>query len=103
MVSFSNFGSNKHPDATKVRDAVEIVKRLRPDIEIDGEMQADVAVSAELLERFAFSTLKGPANILIFPSLESGNIAYKLLKNLRATLIGRLLMGMKINQRAATQ
>lgn len=95
MLSFSNFGSNMHPDALKMRDATEIVKRLRPDIEIDGEIQADVAVSPELLERFAFSTLKAPANILIFPDLASGNIAYKLLKQLGgATIIGPLLMGM---------
>lgn len=95
-LSFSNFGSNKHPHAQKVTRAVEIVKELRPDIEIDGEIQADVAVSAQLLSRFSFTTLKGPANVLIFPDVSSGNIAYKLLKQLGgATLVGPLLMGMK--------
>ena len=97
MLSFSNFGSNKHEYAGKVRTATELVKSLRPDIEVDGEMQADTAVSAEILQRsFGFSTLKGPANILIFPDLTSGNIAYKLLSKLGgATLIGPLLIGMK--------
>ena len=97
MLSFSNFGSNKHPNADKVRKATEIVKAQRPDIEIDGEMQADTAVSAEILHRsFSFSSLKQPANVLIFPDLTSGNIAYKLLSKLGgATLIGPLLVGMK--------
>lgn len=95
MLSFSNFGSNRHPDASKPREAAQIVKKIRPDIEIDGELQADVAVSPELLERFAFSTLRAPANVLIFPDLASGNIAYKLLKQLGgATIIGPLLTGM---------
>lgn len=97
MLSFSNFGSTKHPDSDKVCKATHIVKKLRPDIEIDGEMQADFALSSELLERsYGFSTLKGPANVLIFPDLTSGNIAYKLLSKLGgATSIGPILTGMK--------
>lgn len=97
MLSFSNFGSNKHPEAEKMWKATEIAKRLRPDIEIDGEMQADFAVSTEMLERtYGFSTLKGPANVLICPELTSGNIAYKLLNKLGgATSIGPILTGMK--------
>jgi len=97
MLSFSNFGSNKHPFAEKVRLATELVKKNRPDIEIDGEMQADTAVSAELLGRsFSFSSLKGAANVLVFPDLTSGNIAYKLLAKLGgATLVGPILVGMK--------
>lgn len=97
MLSFSNFGSNKHELADKVHTATELVKSLRPDIEVDGEMQADTAVSADILQRsFGFSTLKGPANVLVFPDLTSGNIAYKLLNKLGgATLIGPLLIGMK--------
>jgi malate dehydrogenase (oxaloacetate-decarboxylating)(NADP+) len=96
MLSFSNFGSNKHEFADKVRKATARVKKLRPDIEIDGEMQADTAVSPELMQRsFSFTTLKGPANVLVFPDLTSGNIAYKLLAKLGgATLIGPILMGM---------
>jgi malate dehydrogenase (oxaloacetate-decarboxylating)(NADP+) len=97
MLSFSNFGSTKHPEAEKMCVATGIVKKLRPDIEIDGEMQADFALSAELLERsYGFSSLKGPANVLIFPDLTSGNIAYKLLGKLGgATSIGPILTGMK--------
>jgi malate dehydrogenase (oxaloacetate-decarboxylating)(NADP+) len=97
MLSFSNFGSNKHENADRVRLATELVKRLRPDIEIDGEMQADTAVSTEILQRsFSFSSLKGAANVLVFPDLTSGNIAYKLLSKLGgATLIGPILLGMK--------
>lgn len=97
MLSFSNFGSNNHPEQQKVCLATEIVKKTRPDIEIDGEMQADFAVSAEMLQKsYGFSTLTGPANVLIFPDLTSGNIAYKLLHKLGgATIIGPILTGMK--------
>ena len=95
MLSFSNFGSNKHPAALRMKQATQIVKSLRPDIEIDGEMHADTAVSSEILrESFFFSTLKSAANVLIFPDLQSGNIAYKLLGKLGgATLIGPILIG----------
>ena len=83
MLSFSNFGSTRHPLAEKVRRAVEIVKHRAPDLMVDGEMQADTAVVPEILEKtYPFSTLKGGANVLIFPNLESGNIAYKLLSRL---------------------
>jgi malate dehydrogenase (oxaloacetate-decarboxylating)(NADP+) len=97
MLSFSNFGSNRHESAVRMQTATDLVKKMRPDIEIDGEMQADVALSAELLmNNYSFSTLKGPANVLIFPDLQSGNIAYKLLHKLGgATLIGPILVGMK--------
>ncbi|MBI4727479.1 NADP-dependent malic enzyme [candidate division TA06 bacterium] len=96
MLSFSNFGSTRHPLADKVRRAVEIVKNLAPEIMIDGEMQADTAVLPEIIEHtYPFSTLKGGANILIFPNLESGNIAYKLLSRIGgAAAIGPILMGM---------
>ncbi|MFH1760660.1 MAG: NADP-dependent malic enzyme [bacterium] len=97
MLSFSNFGSAPFPESIKVRKAVEIVKRVRPDIVIDGEMQADTAVVQEILrETYPFSRLKEPANTLIFPDLNSGNIAYKLLARLGdAEAIGPILMGMK--------
>jgi malate dehydrogenase (oxaloacetate-decarboxylating)(NADP+) len=96
MLSFSNFGSVNHPLAKKVMKAVEIVKQKAPDLEIDGEMQADTAVVPELLDNYQFSTLKGPANVLIFPDLNSGNICYKLLHRLGgAEAIGPILMGMK--------
>ncbi|MEW6193928.1 MAG: phosphate acetyltransferase [Bacteroidota bacterium] len=97
MLSFSNFGSAEYPQSIKVANAVKIVKEKRPDLMIDGEMQADTAVVPERLEHeFPFSTLKGNANVLIFPNLDAGNIAYKLFQRLTdATVIGPILMGMK--------
>jgi len=96
MLSFSNFGSSRHPLAEKVRKAVELVRLRDPGLMVDGEMQADTAVVPEILdETFAFSTLKGGANVLIFPNLEAGNIAYKLLARIGgAEPIGPILMGM---------
>ncbi|NOZ04026.1 MAG: NADP-dependent malic enzyme [FCB group bacterium] len=96
LLSFSNFGSVKHPLSEKVKKAVEIIKRTDPQLEVDGELHADVAVSSELLqEHFPFSTLKSEANVLIFPDLTSGNIAYKLLYKLsNATAIGPILVGL---------
>lgn len=95
MLSFSNFGSSQHPISEKVRGAVKIVQKRRPDLNVDGEMQADVAVSPELMEeRFPFSQVKD-ANVLVFPSLASANIAYKLLHQLAGALtIGPVLLGM---------
>jgi len=97
MLSFSNFGSAPYPQTIKVSNSVKIVKQKRPDLIIDGEMQADTAVVAEKMEKeYPFSSLKGGANVLIFPTLEAGNIAYKLLQRLTdATVIGPILMGMK--------
>ena len=95
MLSFSNFGSTPHPLSDKVRRAVEIVKARRPNLKIDGEMQADTAVSPEIVdERFPFSQVRD-ANVLVFPSLEAANIAYKLVARLgNAQAIGPILLGM---------
>jgi len=95
MLSFSNFGSTRHPLSEKVRRAVEIVRERRPDIAVDGEMQADTAVVPEIIEeRYPFSRVKD-ANVLVFPSLEAANVAYKLLDRLGgAETIGPVLMGM---------
>jgi malate dehydrogenase (oxaloacetate-decarboxylating)(NADP+) len=97
MLSFSNFGSSLYPQSNKVKIATELVKQKRPDILVDGEMQADTAIVPEILEKtFPFSSIKGGANVLIFPDLNSGNIAYKLLARLTdATVIGPVLMGTK--------
>jgi malate dehydrogenase (oxaloacetate-decarboxylating)(NADP+) len=95
MLSFSNFGSVRHPLSQKVARATEIVQDRRPDLVIDGEMQADTAVVPEILNgTYDFNRLKGKANVLIFPNLESGNIAYKLMNRLGgAEAIGPILMG----------
>ncbi len=95
MLSFSNFGSTPHPEADRVRKATELVRQARPDLPIDGEMQADVAVVPDLMARnFAFSNVKDP-NILVFPNLAAANTAYKLLSRLGgAVAIGPLLVGM---------
>ena len=96
MLSFSNFGSSPHPLTDKVRRAVAIAKAKAPGLMIDGEMQADTAVVPEIIaETYPFSTLKNGANVLVFPNLESGNIAYKLLARIGgAELIGPILMGL---------
>ncbi len=96
MVSFSNFGSAQAPEAEKMRNAVDLVRQRAPGLMIDGEMQADIAISPELLkESFPFSGLKGGANILIFPCLNSSNVAYKLAQKLSgAEAIGPILLGM---------
>jgi len=96
LLSFSNFGSNNHPTAQKVRRAVDIIRQNAPDIVVDGEMQADTAIVPEIsTESFPFNRVAGDANILIFPDLQSGNIAYKLLARLSdAETIGPILVGM---------
>ena len=95
FLSFSNFGSTKHPASDKVQRAVELLHQKRPDLLADGEMQADTAVVPEIIEqRFPFSTVKD-ANVLVFPSLESANVAYKLMARLgNAQAIGPILLGM---------
>jgi malate dehydrogenase (oxaloacetate-decarboxylating)(NADP+) len=96
MLSFSNFGSSRHPFAEKVRRAVEIVKSRAPDLEVDGEMQADTAVRPQIAqEAYPFSAIQGDANVLVFPDLQSANVAYKLLIALGgAEAIGPILMGL---------
>ena len=96
LLSFSSFGSSKHPQVDKVRRAVELLRRADPGLIVDGEIMADVAVTPELLEKnYPFSSLKGGANVLIFPDLNSANIAYKLLGKLGgAETLGPFLMGM---------
>src|SRR5581483_1374316 len=94
MLSFSNFGSTRHPFAEKVARAVEILRQRAPDLMVDGEMQADTALVPDLLAEYPFSKLKEPANVLIFPDLQSANIAYKLLQRLSdAEMTGPILEG----------
>jgi malate dehydrogenase (oxaloacetate-decarboxylating)(NADP+) len=100
MLSFSNFGSNPHEQARKVRDATQIARQrareLDWNLELDGEMQADTAVMEAILkESYPWSDLTGPANVLIFPELNSANTAYKLIWRLAdAEAIGPILLGM---------
>ena len=96
MLSFSNFGSSKHPIAVKVKKATALVKQQAPGLVVDGEMQANTALDPEMMdEQYPFSVLKGNANVLIFPDLQSANISYKLLNKLGgAEAVGPILMGM---------
>lgn len=96
MLSFSNFGSVPHPQSSKVQEATRKVQELRPDLHVDGEMQADVAVVPELMKlHYPFSQVED-ANVLVFPELTSANTAYKLLSRLGgAEAIGPILVGMR--------
>lgn len=98
MLSYSNFGSNEGDVPEKTRKAVKILHEKHPHIVIDGEMQGNFAINSDMLkDNFPFSTLAdAPANTLVFPNLESGNIAYKLLQELGgAEAVGPILLGLK--------
>jgi len=97
MLSFSNFGSVEHRLVRLVREATQLVREREPDLCIDGEMQADTAVTPSLVgEHFPFSRIKGDANVLIFPDLTSSNCAYKLLQRLGgAQVVGPILVGLQ--------
>jgi malate dehydrogenase (oxaloacetate-decarboxylating)(NADP+) len=98
VLSYSNFGSSKGEVPEKAREAVRLAKKKYPDLVIDGEIQANVALNTEIQkENYPFSALSNEgANTLIFPNLESGNIAYKLLMEIGgAEAIGPILLGMK--------
>jgi len=98
MISYANFGSSKHPQASKVREAVKILHRISPDTIVDGEIQTDFALNPEMLQKnFPFSKLAGKkVNALIFPNLDSANSNYKLLKELNnVESIGPIMLGMR--------
>jgi malate dehydrogenase (oxaloacetate-decarboxylating)(NADP+) len=97
MLSFSNFGSAYHPLPQKVKKATALVKEREPELTVDGEIQANVALDPDIVKnQYPFSDLKGNANIFIFPDLQSGNITYKMLAKLgNAVAVGPILMGMK--------
>jgi malate dehydrogenase (oxaloacetate-decarboxylating)(NADP+) len=96
MLSFSNFGSARYPESEKVAQAVAILRQKAPDLLVEGEMQADTALMPEFIEKYyPFSHLKEEANIFIFPDLNSGNIAYKLLQRMGGLIaVGPILMGL---------
>jgi malate dehydrogenase (oxaloacetate-decarboxylating)(NADP+) len=108
MLAFASFGSTRHEATDKVRRATDLVRAANPKLMVDGEIQADVAIDAELRqELFPISRLKDSANVLIFPDLSSANIAYKLMLKLAgAEAIGPILMGIdapvNVMQRGST-
>jgi malate dehydrogenase (oxaloacetate-decarboxylating)(NADP+) len=108
MLSFSNFGSNNHPQSEKMRRAVELALEINPELMIDGEMMADTALVPELMEEeYPFSNLKGGATVLVFPDLAAANIAYKMMMRIGgAESLGPILMGLSksvhVLQRGAT-
>jgi malate dehydrogenase (oxaloacetate-decarboxylating)(NADP+) len=95
MLSFSNFGSTRHPFAEKVSRAVSILRQRWPELKVDGEMMADTAVVPAIIdELYPFSQVRD-ANVLVFPNLEAANVAYKLMQRLGgAEAIGPVLLGM---------
>jgi len=98
MLSYSNFGSSTSPEAERVRNAVARIKEMRPDLTIDGEVQVGVAFNKELLkENYPFSDLVNePPNVLIFPNLAAGNIAYHMLQEVGgAEAVGPILLGLR--------
>ena len=95
LVSHSNFGSRDTPSARKMRDAAEILKRIAPKLQADGEMHGDSALSEALRQRvYPHSTLKGEANLLVFPNLDAANIALTTVKTMLDALhVGPILLG----------
>jgi malate dehydrogenase (oxaloacetate-decarboxylating)(NADP+) len=95
MLSFSDFGTHRdYEEVRRIRKAIQLVKSREPDLKIDGEMQADTAISENFAKEYPFSDIAGTANVLIFPNLVSGNISYKLLSEIgNVTTIGPVLTG----------
>ena len=96
MISYSNYGSVRHPEVNKIQQALDIVRRRRPDLEIDGEMQPEMALDSERRgQYYPFSRLSRSANTLVFGSLAAGNAAYQTLKVLGgASAVGPILLGL---------
>jgi malate dehydrogenase (oxaloacetate-decarboxylating)(NADP+) len=97
LLSFSNFGSARHPSADRVATAVGIARERRPDLVIDGELNVETALVEEVArEHFPHSRIQGDANVLVFPDLAAGNIGYKIAHRLgKADMVGPILMGMR--------
>jgi malate dehydrogenase (oxaloacetate-decarboxylating)(NADP+) len=98
LISHSNFGTENNPSATKMSDALDIIQKLAPDLEIDGEMHGDAALNEVIRQRtHPDSKLKGEANLLIMPSVEAANISYNLLKMVSGDgiTVGPILLGAK--------
>ena len=96
MLSFSNFGDAPHPQSQKMALATRMVSERRPELMIDGEMQANVALDEEARAPYPFCKLRGRANVLIFPNLDAGNSAYKLLGvGGGADIVGPMVLGLR--------
>ena len=95
MISYSSFGSVRHPEVTSIGAALAIARRRRPDLEIDGEMQPEIALDeTRRNELFPFSRLTNNANTLVFATLAAGNAAYQILECLGgASAVGPILLG----------
>jgi malate dehydrogenase (oxaloacetate-decarboxylating)(NADP+) len=95
LISYSNFGSVRHPDVTRLHRVLDMVRERRPDLEIDGEMQPELALDIERLKtNYKFGRLTKAANTLVFPSLASGNAAYQIAKSIgNASAVGPILLG----------
>jgi malate dehydrogenase (oxaloacetate-decarboxylating)(NADP+) len=96
MISYSNFGAVRHPDVTRIHRAIDIVRQRRPELEIDGEMQPEIALDPDKRgAAYGFSRLTRPANTLVFSSLAAGNAAYQTAKALgHASAVGPILLGL---------
>jgi malate dehydrogenase (oxaloacetate-decarboxylating)(NADP+) len=96
MISYSNFGSVRHPDVTRIHQTLDLVRERRPELEIDGEMQPEIALDPERRRRlYGFSRLTGAANTLVFSSLASGNAAYQIARAIGgASAVGPILLGL---------
>jgi malate dehydrogenase (oxaloacetate-decarboxylating)(NADP+) len=96
MISYANFGSVAHPTTRKIQEAIELVRRRRPDLEIDGEMQPETALNEEVRKQYyPFSRLSRNANTLVFPYLDPANAAYQVLKVMGgASAVGPILLGL---------
>lgn len=96
LLSHSNFGSHPNEHANKMRETLKILRRIAPELEVDGEMHGDAALNPEVRDQiFPNSTLKGTANLLVMPSLDSANIAFNLLKTIEEGVsVGPMLLGM---------
>jgi malate dehydrogenase (oxaloacetate-decarboxylating)(NADP+) len=96
MISYSNFGSVRHPDVTRIHRTIDLVRDRRPDLEIDGEMQPEIALDPSRRQQsYGFSRLTQPANTLVFSSLASGNAAYQIARAIGgASAVGPILLGL---------
>ena len=96
MISYSNFGTVRHPDVTRIHRTIDMVRERRPQLEIDGEMQLELALDPDRCRRaYPFTRLTASANTLVFPSLASGNAAYQIAKTIGgASAVGPIILGL---------